>query len=191
MMRFFATQFSRSAGRLLMPSLAILLTTSGFASNELKTNNLDKEIAMTKQRSEIPLKDRWNVEALYPNEHAWKKDFETLQGSDQPRWPQLEAHKGRLRDPQAVASLLEIYMAIDRKLAKLHTYAHLRMDEDLGNDSFKSDYGLISGLIYDFQKECAWIEPELLGMEENDYRNLLSASSLEPYRFYLEKVNQK
>jgi len=159
---------------------------------------------MAKNRNEIPLEDRWNVEALYPNEQVWKEDLAKVQGQGQdsslkpanqpqeknPRWPQLKHFKGRLSDPAAVASLFESYLNLQRKLDKLHTYAHLRLDEDLGNDHFKSDFGLISSLIHDFQLETSWIEPEFMSLNEADFQKLISHSMLKPYRFYLEKVGR-
>ncbi|MBI3508358.1 MAG: oligoendopeptidase F [Chlamydiia bacterium] len=145
---------------------------------------------MVKARKEVPISDTWNVEALYPNEQAWKQDFEMLKGVGMPHWPQLNAFQGNLHEPEKVASLLESYFTIDRKLAKLHTYAYLRMDEDLGNDATKTNHGLISSLIYEFQHECAWIEPELLALKENDFQHLLKAPALHSYRFYLEKIGR-
>ena len=190
MIRFFAIEFSRKVNRLLMLASAIGIPACGFASNTLKTSSLDKEIPVAKTRDEIPVQDRWNVEALYQNEKEWKEDFERMQGTGQPRWPHLASFRGTLSDPKSTASLLQTYFDIDRKLTKLHVYAHLRMDEDLGNDAFKSDYGMISSLGHEFQHECAWIEPELLGLSDDDYNRLISHTQLNPYRFYLERVGR-
>lgn len=145
---------------------------------------------MAKTRSEIPAQDRWNVEALYPSEESWKGEYKKLQGSGQPRWPALSSFKGRLGDPKHAATLLETYFDIERKLSKLHVYAHLRMDEDLGNDAYKSDFGLISSLAHEFQLEGSWIEPELLSLKDEEFERLISYPALSPYRFYLEKVGR-
>lgn len=145
---------------------------------------------MAVPRSKIPVEDRWNVEALYSTEAAWKEDFEIAQGNEAVRWPELGEYKGRLSDPKALSTLLDTYFGIDRKLSKLHVYAHLRMDEDLGNDKFKSDYGLISTLFYDFQHASAWIEPELLSLDDIQFQKLLAHAELKPYRFYLEKIGR-
>lgn len=146
---------------------------------------------MPKTRSEIPQEDRWNVEALYPNPDAWKQDLAQVQGQDKnPRWPELSHYKGRLKEPEAALSLMDFYLNLDRKLSKLHTYAHLRVDEDLGNDAFKSDYGMISSLFHDFQLETSWIEPELLSLNEGEFRQLTSHPKLNPYHFYFEKIGR-
>ncbi|MBX7066056.1 MAG: oligoendopeptidase F [Parachlamydiales bacterium] len=146
---------------------------------------------MVVSRDEVPVKDRWNVEALYVNPDQWKEDFAKIGGVVKgPKWPELAQYKGKLQDPKAVAGLFDIYMNVQRKLEKLHTYAHLRMDEDLGNDSSKNDFGLISTLIHEFSLETSWIEPEFLSLNEEQFQKLLADSALSPYRFYLEKIGR-
>ncbi len=146
---------------------------------------------MPKTREEIPEQDRWNVAALYPDPNAWKSDLAQAQGQEKaPHWPELKTYQGKLKDPAAAAAFFDLYFGIDRKLSKLHTYAHLRLDEDLGNDQFKHNYGLISTLFHDFQLESSWIEPEILSLSEAEYRQLTSHPSLKPYQFYLERVGR-
>jgi oligoendopeptidase F len=144
---------------------------------------------MTKTRNELKPQDKWNVEALYPDPESWTADYDASKGVEiAPRWPELVSFRGKLHEPTSVASLLGIYLGIDRKLNKLYTYAHLRMDEDLGNDYFKRGYGLISSLFHDFQHESSWIEPELLKMKDEEFKRLSAHSELQPYRFFLEKI---
>jgi oligoendopeptidase F len=158
--------------------------------NTLKTNNLKEETElMPVSRNEVPVQDRWNVEALYVNPDSWKTDLTQAQGQEKtPKWPQLSEYKGRLHDPQAVAGLLESYLTLQRQLEKLHTYAHLRLDEDLGNDTFKSDFGLISSLIHEFSLETSWIEPEFLSLNDEQIQQLIAHSDLAPYQFHLQKI---
>ncbi len=146
---------------------------------------------MARTRSELKEQEKWNVEALYPNPKAWNLEFSELRGGDSsPRWPQLSSYKGKLADPAAAASFFELYFGLDRKLSKLHTYAHLRMDEDLGNDDSKRDYGLISSLFHDFSQEYSWVEPELLSLKVDEFKKLINNSALQPYRFFLEKIGR-
>lgn len=144
---------------------------------------------MLKNRSEVPEKDRWNVEALYPDAASWKAEFERLKGSEKGlRWPELAEFKGRLKEPQMALRLIELSSELDRKLSKLYTYAHLRMDEDLGNDEYKGHYGQMMGVLHDFQLEMSWVEPEIMSLKEQDLQNLIAHPLLKPYRFHLEKI---
>ncbi|MBS0625926.1 MAG: oligoendopeptidase F [Verrucomicrobia bacterium] len=147
---------------------------------------------MPKSRSEIPIQDRWNVEALYPSPDLWKVDFQKARGQQEgPRWPDLVSYKGKLSDPKVLSSFFEHYFSLDRHLSKLYTYAHLKMDEDLGNDAAKHDYGLITTLLHEFELESSWIEPELLSLSEDEFKRLTAHPSLKPFAFYLEKIGRR
>lgn len=185
-MRFFATQFST----ILLGLLILADIPNAECMNQLKSKDI-KEDSMPIARNEIPAENRWNVEALYLTPEMWKEELNKIQGREKaPKWPQLSQYKERLHDPEAVAGLFESYLSLQRKLEKLHTYAHLRLDEDLGNDSFKSDFGLISSLIHEFSLETSWIEPGFLSLTEGQFQKLMANSALDPYRFHLEKIGR-
>lgn len=141
---------------------------------------------MVKERNEISLEDRWNVESLYPSPEEWKKDFAKWQGEEgKTRWPKLAAFKGTLSEgPKAIRAALECYLELERNLTKLYTYAHLRHDEDVAQDDNKQAYIRATSLYNTFREETAWFEPELLQIENLDLR----AKDLQPYRVYLEKI---
>lgn len=154
-------------------------------SNQLRTNE-EKNMPT---RSEIPSKNKWNVEALYPDPSHWNQDFILIKGKEgKARWPEIQKFQGQLNDPKSLNELMENYLLVDRKLAKLSTYAHLRLDEDLGNDEFKKNYGLISAISHDFRSETAWIEPEILQLNDSQIASLMKEKTLQPYRFYFERI---
>jgi oligoendopeptidase F len=106
-------------------------------------------------------------------------EFDQVQGGqNSPKWPQIVEYKGKLQDPRAAARFFESYLSLQRKLEKLHTYAHLRLDEDLGNDSFKGDFGSISSLIHEFSLETSWVEPEFLSLNQGEIDGRFHLSSL-------------
>ncbi len=189
MNRFNANKFSKQRCGLLIATALSCFVFSDIKYNQLNANNL-RESPM-KTRDQIPQEDCWNVSALYIDLNSWKKDLVGVQGKDKaPHWPEMKAYQGRLKDPAAAASFFEFYFGLDRKLSKLHTYAHLRLDEDLGNDVSKDNMGRISALIHEFQLESSWIEPELLSLSNEDYKKLLQHPSLKGYQFYLEKIGR-
>lgn len=144
---------------------------------------------MPPSRSELSEKEKWNVEALYPHPQAWSEEFAQVKGgANTPRWPELGGYRGKLSNPAALAEFMEKYLFLDRKLTKLATYAHMRLDEDLGNDEFKRNYGLISSINNDFRMETAWIDPEILSLSEEQVSRLMSDPAIAPYKFALEKI---
>ncbi len=142
------------------------------------------------ERARVAETDQWNVKAIYSSLEEWKKEFTKAQGnSEAPHWPQLAHFKGRLKEgPHVVHQLLELVLALERQLSKLYTYAHLRHDEDVGNDTYKEAYLRVTGLLHDFRQENCWMEPELLSLSEEELKKLLHSSELQPYKVYLEKI---
>ncbi|HSW73162.1 MAG TPA: oligoendopeptidase F [Chlamydiales bacterium] len=146
---------------------------------------------MILDRTEVPKEHQWNVEAMYPNFHDWLKQFELCGKKSAPRWPELEQYKGSLHSsPEKLSDALKLYFDIDRVLAKLYTYSHLRYDEDLGNEEMKKANTSISNVLHDFQMETSWIEPELLKISDNDFKKLIAAPQVKKYAFFLEKIRR-
>lgn len=141
-------------------------------------------------RANVTATDKWNVEALYATLDDWKKDFTKAQGMPEaPHWPEFASFKGRLKEgPAVVLQVAKAMIDLERHLSKLYTYAHLRHDEDVGNDIYKEAYLRITGLLHDFRQEICWFEPELLALSSDQLQKLLEAHELQPYRFYLEKI---
>lgn len=147
---------------------------------------------MIPQRAEIPKEHQWNVEAMYPSDHDWLKNFELYKGQEGIlKWPEFVKFKGKLHEsPLILSDALRLYFDIDRVLSKLYTYSHLRYDEDLGNEETKKAHSAITNVLHDFQSEISWLEPELLTISDTDFQKLLSAESMKEYRFFLEKIRR-
>lgn len=145
---------------------------------------------MAKLRNEVPHDDRWDVEAIYPNLQAWEESFKSLSpSSTQPRWPELAALKGSLdQGPDKVKIALDVLFKIQRLLVKLYTYAHLKHDEDIAEDSYKKAYNRITTCYHEFSEESAWFQPELLSLPDHLIAAYLDSDLLAEYRFYIEKI---
>lgn len=145
---------------------------------------------MAKERKDIPLEDRWNVEALYPTIEDWKKDFTkwSREGKD-PRWPEIAKFRGKLHEsPETLHALMGLYFEIDRHLSRIYTYAHLKHDEDIGNDTYKKAFSEMLAVFSEFSKETSWIEPEILQIPDEVLSKFLKSKILEDYRIHLEKI---
>lgn len=142
------------------------------------------------ERAEVPLKDRWNVEALYPTLEAWYQEFESITRElEAPHWPKIQAFKGRLAQaPEILAEALKEILIIDRKISKLYTYAHLKHDEDLAEPKNKEMYERIFTLAHLFQQEKAWFDPEVLLIPKEKFDEFLYHPSLQEYRLLLERI---
>lgn len=143
-----------------------------------------------KERTDTLPEDKWNVEALYPSFEAWEKDFSETSGlPSSPHWPLISTYKGRLNEGAEIfKQALDVIFTLSRRLEKLHTYAHLRHDEETTHDSNKKAYQQIVSLMHDLGQECAWLEPEILALPPKRIEEYLQSQELAPFRFYVEKI---
>lgn len=144
-----------------------------------------------KPRDEVPVEDRWNVEALYPNQKSWEQAFKHFLPNPQqiPHWPALQNYQGTLeKGAEIVKEALDLMMNIDRELSKLYTYAHLRHDENIADPAFKKIYEQIMTLAHAFAQETSWFQPELMALPDALLSQYLASPTLSDYRFYIEKM---
>jgi oligoendopeptidase F len=144
----------------------------------------------TLERSAVSKQFHWNVEALYPSWEAWKEDLDKWgREESSPHWPEVAAMREVWnKGPEQLKALVELCCDIDRNLSKLYTYAHLRHDEDVAEETAKKAYSRIMTLLYAFRQETAWIEPQLLHIPDEELKALLGSAVLKDYAFYLEKI---
>jgi oligoendopeptidase F len=95
-----------------------------------------------------------------------------------------------MKKPENLKELVVLCCDIDRHLSKLYTYAHLRHDEDVAEETAKKAYARIVSLLYAFRQETAWIEPEMLQLPEEELNEIIQSGALKEYAFYLEKITR-
>ncbi len=141
------------------------------------------------ERHDVAEHDQWNVNSLYSSLKDWEKEFShVMKEKKSPHFPEIAAFKGRLAEsPEILKEALEISSKISRTLTKLYTYAHLRHDEDITNDTHKTAYNKILAVLHDFAQETSWLEPELLAIEEKKLDKLIKSPVLADFRFHIEK----
>ncbi|MGA8165246.1 MAG: oligoendopeptidase F [Waddliaceae bacterium] len=142
-------------------------------------------------RDKVPQKDCWNVEALYQTLEDWKEDLETHfpQKIHESGWPELSSLQGKLEEgPATLKNALDHIFAIDRRIRKLYTYAHLKRDEDITNSIYQAALQMITDAVHKFAEETAWFEPELLSLPQPIIDAFLSSPELKEYHFHLEKI---
>jgi oligoendopeptidase F len=135
-------------------------------------------------RRELPEDLTWDLTPLYAAPEAWEADFARLDAAAAP----VLAMQGKLDSAAAVAQLLAAETALDRLLEKLHTYAHLRHDEDTADDACQVRDARIRARYTEIASQCAWITPELLTHPEAEIRAWMEAPELKDCRRTLLKV---
>lgn len=145
---------------------------------------------MAVDRCVVAKEDQWDVDAFFASMDSWEKAFTKASPAVQkPRWPTLDNFKGKLgTGAKILKEALDVQFTLSRELSTLHTYAHLRHDEDIANDLHKTAYNKILALYHDLVEESSWLEPELLALDESVLNKLIEDPVLVDYRFHLEKM---
>jgi len=135
-------------------------------------------------RGDVPEALTWDLALLYASPEAWEADFARLDAVAAP----VLAMQGKLDSAAAVARLLDAETTLDRLLEKLHTFAHLRHDEDTTNDGNQARDARIRARYTEIAAQCAWITPELLAHPEGEIRAWMESPELKDCRRTLLKV---
>lgn len=136
-------------------------------------------------REQVNQQDRWNIKAFYANDQLWQEAFVKAESLSE----SIAKYKGMLgQSAQVVAKALSALFDARRQIDKLYTYSHLRHDEDLSNSHYQVLHERAQKLYYDFEASVAFIEPELLALDQEILEQFMSDASLKPYRVYTHKL---
>ncbi|KPK32541.1 MAG: hypothetical protein AMS24_03960 [Chlamydiae bacterium SM23_39] len=138
-------------------------------------------------RKELDLKFCWNINHMYSSLEKWYLDLERLKKDDY--YLNINRYKNKLKKSENyLFKTLKGYFKSIRSLEKLFTYAHLFLDEDLGNDEAKKAYNIIMDHISDFDEKTSWIKPEILQIDKKRFVKYVKSPLLKKYKFYLLKL---
>lgn len=141
-------------------------------------------IAEPVPRQSISEADTWDLTPLYSSDQKWQDDFKQLEQ----RIPEYDKLKGTLGASAAsLRACLKFDLEVSRKLEALHTYAHLKNDEDKTNSLYQGNYEQMMNLVTRVSQARSFIESELMTIPENRMNEFMRDEELEFYRFHLEQ----
>lgn len=125
---------------------------------------------------------RWDLTTIYKNDVEIQEDIKKVRED-------LEKVKELKNNPKNnLVDLLQIDTEIDRRLSKLYTYAHMKKDEDSNIDSSQKLEAEILNIANEASTELAFLQPLLLGLNDNEISELKNNKELKDYDIYLERI---
>lgn len=136
-------------------------------------------------RSEVHVKDTWDLSALFVDDAAWEAAF----ASWRQQVDRYTAFQGRLGESAAVLrELLEFDTAMDRQGERLGNYAFLRVTEDKGNGHYQGMKGRYLNAASTVAEKSSYMRPEILALPEATLAGYLADPSLADFKLMLERL---
>src|SRR5580692_2811036 len=144
---------------------------------------------MERDRSKIPDEHKWDLSAVYLSDETWRTSKETLAAA----LPKLREFQGALASSAShMADALELQSDLDKELSRLYVYAAMKSDEDTRVSTYQAMQQEMIQLGSVFGTESAFIEPEILKMDNATVERFLAQEPrLQVYRHELEDIARR
>jgi len=139
-----------------------------------------------RDRNNIPDEHKWDLTAIYPSDESWRAAKEKLASE----LPKLSHFQGKLASsPSLLADALELQSDLDKELTRLFVYASMKSDQDTRLSLYQGMEQEMIQLGSVFGTESAYIEPEILQMQNASIDSFLAQEPrLDIYRQYLDDI---
>ena len=136
-----------------------------------------------KPRSEVLEQFKWKIDDLVSSDKSWEERFEKLKQD----FIKMDSFKNNLN----INNLLECLSLRDKisnETFTLYVYANLKKNEDSTNNFYQSLASKSDSLISLYQGAIAFLEPELLSLDENELLKAVSSGDLSLYNHYIKNL---
>ena len=145
--------------------------------------------AQERDRTKIPNEYKWDLTAIYPSDQAWRAAKEKLASE----LPKLRQFQDKLSSSATLlADALDMQSNFDKELSREYVYAAMSSDQDTRVSQYQGMQQEMVQLASVFGTESAFIEPEILKMDNATIEGfLLAEPRLKIYRHYLEDISRR
>ena len=118
--------------------------------------------SQTRERSQIPLEYKWNLEDLYETDQAWNEAKDKLEA----QFDEIEKYRGKLTESASeLLDCLEFNSDISKEFGRLYSYASMKSDEDTRDSKYLAMKQEMQQLGTDYSSKSAFITPEIAQMD--------------------------
>lgn len=137
-------------------------------------------------REEVPIERTWDLTTIFQSDEEWENAFK--EASQQ--ISELTKFQGTLADgADQLLKALETMHTVIRKVEVVYVYAHLKSDQDTGNNTYQAMNNRARTLITNASAATSWFDPELLTLSEEQLESYFEENKdLELYRHVIENI---
>jgi len=154
----------------------------------LLTVSSKQGLCQIRERSEIPVKDKWRLEDLYASDELWNEAKEKLVA----QFDNVLRYKGELASSSdQLLACLEFNSDISREFGRLYSYASMKSDQDTRNPRYLGMRQQLEQLVTDYNSKASFIEPEIAAMDKKKIGDFIEREmDLEDYKMYLYDIQR-
>lgn len=141
------------------------------------------------KRNEIDNKYKWAIEDLFPNDEAWKKEYDDTKALLE----KLDHYKGKLGvSADNLAAFLKLDDEITYHMERVYVYANQKYHEDTSLSKYQGFSDQATNLSVLYSTKTSFAIPEILAIPDETIENFLkTCEELKQYAFLLEEVRRK
>lgn len=123
-----------------------------------------------KTREEMDSSYQWDLSTMFASDEAHQAAFEEIEGELEG----LAKYQGQLASSgETLAEAIDTMLDLNRRLSHVYVYAHLRNDQDQGNEKYQQMEARCSSLYSKFKQATSFFEPELMAIPESDLEEMI------------------
>ncbi len=136
------------------------------------------------ERSDIDEEYTWNLSDLFADDEEWEAAYKTASE----RIEELKAYEDRVTESaETLAAVLSLRETIMREVSNLASYARMRKDEDMTNQTYQALTARSRSLAADASSAASFIEPELQSVDRETLSSFIDEHpDLEQYEHYFD-----
>ncbi|MHC4657320.1 MAG: M3 family metallopeptidase [Planctomycetota bacterium] len=145
-------------------------------------------LSQTLKRSEVPIKETWNLRDIYASDKMWSEARLKVAA----QFDGVLKYKGRLATSASqLLACLDFNSRLVKELDRLQSYAAMKSDEDTRNSKYLAMRQEVEQLITDYSSKASFIEPEIAKMDKRMIDKFIrKETDLGIYKTYLYDIQR-
>ena len=135
-------------------------------------------------RNDVPEKYKWDLTDFFKSDSEFEKTLKNVSKDIN----KLKTYVGCTKDAGLLYDFLEFDSEIESILENLYVYAYLINDQELGNSKSMERKANVEKLLAIYSSLTAFFNPELLSLDSNEFKKLISNNILKEYKIMLERI---
>ena len=145
-------------------------------------------LSQVQQRTDILLKDTWNLHDIYPTDQDWENAKQKLTA----QFDSVLTYKGKLtQSASELLACLEFNTQLSKEFSRLYCYASMNSDSDTRDSKYLAMKQQLEQLITDYSSMASFIEPEIGKLDKAAIDKFIAAKpALSIYKMYLYDIQR-